>query len=87
MKKSKANAIINLWNEEHAGSTAETGTKAVLCNGTHKGDYDVEIVPASSCNLGNSFHAVDSLALVEKAFRVSAYITTDKKGNIIAVLF
>ena len=87
MKKSTANAIINLWNKEHANTTNETKTKAVLCEGIRKGDYDVEIVPNHALNDGISFYSAAEMVYVGRAFRVSFYVTTGSDGRLIGRLF
>ena len=80
MKKSLANQICKLWNENFAGSYEPTRTKAVVEQNGASGEYSVEIYPDEN-NVGNSFHHNEELADVMRAFKVSAYLITKVQDN------
>ena len=86
MKKSLANTICKLWNENHVGSYEPTKTHATVeCS--VKGDYSVEVRPVGEENDGHSFHHINTLASIEEAFKVSAYITQDEEHKLYARIF
>lgn len=78
MKKSLANQIAKLWNENFAGYTEATKTKAVVTE-SGRGDYAVEVNPTDA-NTGHAFYSHAELTDVERAFKVSAYVTQDENG-------
>lgn len=86
MKKSLANQICKLWNEQHAGSYAATKTQAIVCECKKTKDYAVEVHPVGENN-GHSFHHIDNLTNIEGAFKVSAYITQDENNKLYARIF
>ena len=78
MKKSLANQIAKLWNENFAGYTEATKTKAVVTdNGGN--DYAVEVNPTDA-NTGHAFYAHAELSDIERTFKVSAYVSQDENG-------
>lgn len=79
MKKSLANQIAKVWNELHAGHTAETMTTAQVS------EDSVEIVPTATSD-GMAFHYVEDFADIMRAFNVSGYITF-RAGKFVARLF
>lgn len=84
MKKALANQIAKLWNENFAGSYEPTRTVAKV-GGSSNQDYYVEICPDVT-NVGNSFHHIEELADVMRAFKVSAYVTTrEQDGDTVIV--
>ena len=86
MKKSLANQIAKLWNENHVGSYEPTKTHATVeCS--VKGDYSVEVHPVGEENDGHSFHHINTLASIEETFKVSAYITQDEEHKLYARIF
>ena len=86
MKKSLANQIAKLWNDNFAGSYAPTKTKAeVMPDGV--GDYSVEAHPYGEENDGHSFHSHNEVSDIERAFKVSAYITQDEEHRLYARIF
>lgn len=87
MKKSLANQIAKLWNENHVGSYEPTKTQAIVCESSVKGDYYVEVHPIGEENNGHSFHHIEVLANIEGAFKVSAYITQDEEHKLYARIF
>lgn len=78
MKKALANQIAKLWNSNFTGNYEPTRTIAVVTN--HKKDYYVEIVPDKN-NVGISFHHHEEMTDVERAFKVSAYVTTKEQDG------
>lgn len=87
MKKSLANTICKLWNEQHVGSYVPTKTQATVCKSAAKEDYSVEVHPCGDENDGHSFHYIEELTNIEGAFRVSAYITQDEEHKLYARIF
>lgn len=87
MKKSLANTICNLWNENHAGSYKPTKTQAVVCKSAVENSYSVEVHPIGEENDGHSFHNIEELVNIEGAFKVSAYITQDEEHKLYARIF
>lgn len=87
MKKSLANQICKLWNENHVGSYEPTKTQATVCKSHIKGEYSVEVHPCGDENDGHSFHYIEELTNIEGAFRVSAYITQDEEHKLYARIF
>ena len=87
MKKSLANQIAKLWNEQHAGTYEPTKTQAIVCKSAGKGEYSVEVYPFGEKNDGHSFHSIEALASIEGSFKVSAYITQDERNSLYARIF
>lgn len=87
MKKSLANQIAKLWNENHVGNYEPTKTKAIVCKNAMKGEYSVEVHPFGENNDGDSFHCIEPVVDIERAFRVSAYITQDENNKLYARIF
>lgn len=87
MKKSLANQIAKLWNEQHAGSYAPTKTHAIVYGSATHGDYCVEIHPIGEENDGRTFHSFEELTNIEGTFKVSAYITQDDEHKLYARIF
>lgn len=85
MKKILAEQICKLWNDNFAGTYAPTKTQAEVCN--IKGDYSVEVHPCGEENNGHSFHSHNEVSDIERAFKVSSYITQDKDNKLYARLF
>ena len=87
MKKSLANTICKLWNENHTGSYLPTKTQAVVCKNATKGEYSVDVRPSEKINDGHSFHSIESSTNIEGAFKVSSYITQDEEHKLFARIF
>ena len=87
MKKSLANQIAKLWNEQHVGNYNPTRTQAIVCESAVKGDYSVEVHPFGEMNDGHSFHSIEALVSIEGTFKVNAYITQDKYNLLYARIF
>lgn len=87
MKKSLANQIAKLWNENHVGSYEPTMTHATVCECAVKSDYSVEVHPVGEENDGHSFHHLEELVNIEGTFKVSAYITQDEEHKLYARIF
>jgi hypothetical protein len=87
MKKSLANQICKLWNEQHVGSYEPTKTHAVVCKSAVENEYSVEVHPSGEMNDGHSFHSIEALANIEGALKVSAYITQDEEHKLFARIF
>lgn len=87
MKKNLANQICKLWNDNFTGSYAPTKTKAEVCKNGTKDDYSVEVHPYGYENDGHSFHSHNEVSDIERAFKVSAYITQDKEHKLYARIF
>lgn len=87
MKKSLANQIAKLWNENHVGSYEPTKTQAIVRKSAINGDYSVEVRPVGEENNGHSFHSIKALANIEGALKVSAYITQDDEHRLYARIF
>jgi len=87
MKKSLANTICKLWNEQHAGGYEPTKTQAIVCKSAVKGDYSVEVHPFGEKNDGHSFHSIEALVSIEGTFKVSTYITQDEEHRLYARIF
>ena len=85
MKKSLANQICRLWNENLAGGYEPTKTCAETRNDKY-GDYSVLISPCRE-NDGNVFHRNGELADIERVFRVNAYVTIGSDGKLYARIF
>lgn len=86
MKKSLANQIAKLWNDNFAGSYAPTKTQAeVMPDGV--GDYSVEVHPYGEDNDGYSFYSHNEVSDIERAFKVSSYITQDEEHRLYARIF
>ena len=54
MKKSLANQIAKLWNENHVGSYEPTKTQAIVRKSAINGDYSVEVRPVGEENNGQT---------------------------------
>lgn len=80
MKKSLANQIAKLWNEQNSDGYELTRTKAVV-EEDRKGEYSVEIAPEGN-NIGNSFHCVEDMADFMRAFRVHGYVGQKVKDGM-----
>ena len=87
MKKSLANQIAKLWNENHVGSYEPTKTHAIVCESALNGGYSVEVHPFGEENDGHSFHSIEKLVSIEGAFNVSVYITQDEEHRLYARIF
>lgn len=87
MKKALANQIEKLWNEEFSGCYEPTKTHAVVCESGMSGGYSVEVHPCGEANNGFSFHSIENVTDIERAFNVSAYITQDEENKLIARIF
>lgn len=74
MTKKEAEFLAKHWNENFAGNTEETRTKAVVVKSSIGKKYDVEIVPDGERNNGRSFHHVEELSIISKAFKANTYI-------------
>ncbi len=85
MKKSLAEQICKLWNDNFTGSYAPTKTKAEVC--VVKNDYSVEVHPFGEENNGHSFHSHNEVSDIERAFKVSSYITQDEEHKLYARFF
>ena len=86
MKKSLANQIAKLWNEQHVGNYEPTRTQAIVCESAVKGDCSVEVHPVGE-NDGHSFHHIEVLTNIEGTFKVYAYITQDDEHKLYARIF
>lgn len=84
MKKSLANQIAKLWNENLAGTYEPTKTEAIVCKELK--EYAVEIRPCGKNN-GSSFHHHEEVTYVERAFKVNAYIGQDHEHKLYARIF
>ena len=71
MKKSLANQISKLWNENFAGSTSATMTKAFA-----EGE-NVYIRNVGDDNDGHVFFHTEELADVTRTFKVSSIVVVD----------
>lgn len=87
MKKSLANQICKLWNENHVGSYEPTKTHAIVCECAVKGDYSVEVHPVGDENDGHAFHHIEEVTDIERAFKVSAYVMQDDEHKLYARFF
>ena len=85
MKKSLAEQICKLWNDNFTGSYAPTMTKAEVC--VVKDDYSVEVHPFGQENNGHSFHSHNEVSDIQRAFKVSSYITQDENNRLYARFF
>jgi hypothetical protein len=86
MKKSLANTICKLWNEQHVGSYEPTKTQATVCKSVVNGDYSVEVHPSGEMNDGYTFHSIEAVVSIETTFKVCAYITRDEDNKLYARL-
>ena len=87
MKKSLANQIAKLWNENHVGSYEPTKTQAIVCKSAVRGEHSVEVHPVGEENDGHSFHSIEAVISIEGAYKVSAYITQDEEHKLYARIF
>ena len=87
MKKSLANQIAKLWNENHVGSYLPTKTQAIVCKGAINGEYAVEVHPSGEMNGGHNFHRIEALVSIETTFKVCAYITHDENNKLYARIY
>lgn len=84
MNKQTAKQIEKLWNEMFQGlETVKTSAEA--SGGGLKGSWSVEIKPAAD-NDGSTFHYINELADITRAFRRSSYIAV-MEGKLIARIF
>lgn len=84
MNKKTALQIEKLWNEMYQGlNTVKTSAEA--SGDGIKGMWSVEIKPAES-NDGSTFHYINELADITRAFRCSSYIAV-REGKVIARIF
>ena len=84
MNKKTALQIENLWNGMYP-SLETVKTFAEASEGGIKGSWAVEIKPAE-LNDGCTFHYVNELADITRAFRCSSYVAV-RGGKIIARIF
>ena len=75
MKKNLANQIAKLWNENFAGSTSATKTKAFA-----EGE-NVYIYNVGDDNDGHVFFHTEELADVTRTFNVSSIVALDYDTN------
>lgn len=87
MKKSLANQIAKLWNENHVGSYEPTKTEAIVCKNGIKGEYSVEVHPFGELNDGHAFFSMEHVTDIERAFKVSALITQDEEHKLYARIY
>ena len=87
MKKSLANQICKLWNENHVGSYEPTKTHAIVRKGSLNGEYSVEVHPFGELNDGHAFFSMEHVTDIERAFNVSALITQDMEHKLYARIF
>lgn len=87
MKKSLANQIAKLWNEQFAGNYEPTKTEAIVCKNCIKGEYAVEVHPFGELNDGHAFFSMENITDIERAFKVSALITQDKEHKLYARIY
>ena len=87
MKKSLANQICKLWNEQHVGNYKPAKTQAIVCKGEVNEDYSVEVHPIGEENDGHSFHSHNEVSDIERTFKVSSYITQDMEHKLYARFF
>lgn len=85
MKKILAEQICKLWNDNFTGSYAPTMTKAEVCGVND--DCSVEVRPCGEENNGHSFHSHNEVSDIERAFKVSSYITLDENNKLYARIF
>lgn len=78
MTKKLAKQIAELWNNQFAGNTEATMTKAVVDEPAQELHYatswSVEIRPDGEINLGDVFYHNEEFADVIRAFKVSGYV-------------
>lgn len=90
MNKQLAKAVCKLWNEKHKGYTAMTRTLAYVeapSNPKHDECYDVIIKP-DGINSGTSFHHIEELSDLKRAFGVSAFVFLDSdSGKLYGIIF
>ena len=81
-----ASTIAKLWNEKHAGCTAETRTVAKVYR-----NYSVEIWPDGEKNTGDAFHHTEELAAISSAFKLNSYCSIEHDEHrgafIVAYIF
>ena len=87
MKKSLANQIAKLWNEQFAGSYEPTKTDAIVCENSIKSEYSVEVHPFGELNDGHAFFSMEHVTDIERAFKVSALITQDEEHKLYARIY
>lgn len=87
MKKLLANQICKLWNEQNVGNYEPTKTHAVVCKNAVENEYSVEVHPCGNENDGHSFHHIEEVTYIERAFKVSAYIMQDESNKLFARIF
>lgn len=78
MTKKLAKQIAELWNENFAGCTEETKTKAIVeepaTKMNYKTNWSVAIVPDGDLNDGNAFYHSEELTDVRRTFKVGGYV-------------
>lgn len=87
MKKSLANQIAKLWNEQFVGGYEPTKTEAIVCGSGMKGEYSVEVHPFGELNNGHAFYSMEHVTDIARAFKVSALITQDEEHKLYARFF
>ncbi len=85
MKKSLANQIAKLWNENFAETTQATRTQAEVVESAT--GYSVEVKNVGVENDGHAFYMHERITDVERAFKVSAYITQDEEHKLYARIY
>lgn len=90
MTKKQAKFISELWNNQFAGNTAATLTKAVVQEPTMKLHYakswSVSIVPDGELNDGNAFYHNEEFVDVMRTFKVCGYVHIED-GKVIGRLY
>ena len=90
MTKKQAKFISELWNNQFAGSTAPTMTKAVIQEPTMKLHYakswGVSIVPEGDENDGYAFYHNEEFADVIRTFKVAGYVHIED-GKVVGRLY
>lgn len=87
MKKSLANTICKLWNEQYVGSYEPTMTQATVCKSAVNRDYSVEVHPFGELHDGHAFFSMEHVTDIERAFKVSALITQDDEHKLYARIY
>lgn len=87
MKKSLANQICKLWNDNFVGSYEPTKTIAEVHKSAAEYDYSVEIHPSGVMNDGDVFFSHEHVTDIERAFKVSAYIKQDEDHKLYARIY
>jgi hypothetical protein len=82
MEKTMATTLAKMWNERVENAMEETKTFAKVKEFV-AGRFEVEIYP---CSKGKSFHQVEMLADMSRAFHASTYLSIDD-GKVYASIF